>query len=109
PADAEALERAMAAVGQLSARAGTSFVKIGLAGSTDHDTLLAAAVHMSAQTALSPAVIAVAYADGAVRQLPAPTAATRLMVRAGGVGVLLDTQAKHGLDLFHFIPVSEVA
>ena len=109
PADAEALERAMAAVGQLSARAGTSFVKIGLAGSTDHDTLLAAAVRMSAQTALSPAVIAVAYADGAARDHPTPTETTRLIARAAGAGVLLDTQSKRRVDLFHFMPMSEVA
>jgi uncharacterized protein (UPF0264 family) len=109
PADADALERAMAAVGQLSARAGTSYVKIGLAGTTDHDTLLAAALRMAAHTALAPAVIAVAYADGAARELPTPTTATRLIVRAGGAGVLLDTQSKRGVDLFHFMPMSEVA
>ena len=109
PADPEALERAMSAVGQLSRRAGRSYVKLGLAGTTDHDTLLAAAVRMAGQTALAPVVIAVAYADGATRELPTPSATTRLIVRAGGAGVLLDTQSKHGFDLFHFMPLSEVA
>jgi (5-formylfuran-3-yl)methyl phosphate synthase len=108
PADTQALEHAMTAVGQLGARRGAAYVKIGLAGTADYETLLAATVRMAAQTALSPAVIAVAYADGAGRHLPTADAATRLVVRAGAAGLLLDTQSKNGFDLFHFMPMSAV-
>jgi len=108
PADTQALQQAMAAVGQLGARAGAAYVKVGLAGTTDHDTLLASAVRMAAETALSPAVIAVTYADGAAHHLPPAHAATRLIVQAGGAGLLLDTRSKHGFDLFHFMPMSAV-
>jgi uncharacterized protein (UPF0264 family) len=106
PADAAAIGRGIGALDGLGARARETFVKLGLAavGSVSSaEELAVAAVAAASHSTAHPAVILVAYADATAAGAPAREQVVRLAARAGARGVLLDTWAKDGRDLFHHV------
>jgi uncharacterized protein (UPF0264 family) len=95
----------------LTARPAGVFVKLGLAGVSTSDggaTLFGTAVKAARTAACHPRVVAVAYADQVVGDRLPPGEMARLAARVGAHGVLLDTLAKDGRDLFTFMAVREV-
>lgn len=104
PKNVAALEAAMTALHGLAPRPSRVYVKIGLSGAGDGaSALLAALVDLSSRMAIQPSVIAVAYADYEAAGAPAPETVARMAAAAGADGVLLDTWAKAGGDLFHHL------
>lgn len=104
PKNVAALEAAMTALHGLAPRPSRVYVKIGLSGAGDGaSALLAALVDLSSRMAIQPSVIAVAYADYEAAGAPAPETVPRMAAAAGADGVLLDTWAKAGGDLFHHL------
>jgi uncharacterized protein (UPF0264 family) len=101
------------AIGALEPRARPAgvFVKLGLAGvgtSGTAATLLRATVEAARAAPCRPRVVAVAYADRTAGYGLPPGEIVRLAAQAGADGVLLDTLAKDGSDLFALMPVREV-
>jgi hypothetical protein len=104
PNDVAALEAAMTALHGLAPRRSRVYVKIGLSAAGDGaSALLAALVDLSSRMAFQPSVIAVAYADYEAAGAPAPETVARMAAATGADGVLLDTWAKDGGDLFHHL------
>jgi (5-formylfuran-3-yl)methyl phosphate synthase len=104
PKSVAALEAAMTALHGLAQRPSRVYVKIGLSAAGDGaSALLAALVHLSSRMAIQPSVIAVAYADYEAAEAPTPEAVVRMAATSGADGVLLDTWAKDGGDLFHHL------
>ncbi len=100
---------ALAALG--AARAGASYVKVGLWGTSTEDEAVAVLRAVADAVGDGAAVIAAAYADGArVAGRPLPpgdlVAAAR---RAGVAGCLLDTAVKDGRGLFEWLDPEEAA
>jgi uncharacterized protein (UPF0264 family) len=100
---------AVAAVLRLMPRRerGETVLKLGFAGAATDDRagqLLLAVVAGSRPAA----VVAVAYADWTRAGSPPPIALIGTAARAGARGVLLDTFAKDGRDLFDLMPVRTV-
>ncbi|MFL5493692.1 MAG: (5-formylfuran-3-yl)methyl phosphate synthase [Gemmatimonadales bacterium] len=94
---------------ELIARPGGVFVKLGLAGvvtSGGAATLFRSAVEAAGAAACHPSVVAVAYADRRAGLGPGEIA--RSAAQAGAEGVLLDTLAKDGRDLFAFMSPRDV-
>jgi uncharacterized protein (UPF0264 family) len=104
PKSVVALEAAMTALHGLAPRPSRVYVKVGLSTAGDGaSALLAALVDMSSRMAIQPSVIAVAYADYEAAGAPAPETVVRMAGASGADGVLLDTWAKDGGDLFHHL------
>ena len=94
---------------ELVARPAGVFVKLGLAGvgtSGAAATVFRAAVEAAGAATCHPRVVAVAYADRIAG--PPPGEIVRLAAQAGAEGVLLDTLAKDGGDLFALMAAREV-
>jgi (5-formylfuran-3-yl)methyl phosphate synthase len=94
---------------ELSARPAGVFVKLGLAGvgsSGAAASLFRAAVEAARAAPCRPRLVAVAYADRTAGLSPLEIA--RLAGEAGADGLLLDTLAKDGRDLFGLMAVREV-
>jgi uncharacterized protein (UPF0264 family) len=105
PKNMAALEAAMAALDGLAPRPSRAYVKIGLSAAGDGArALLGTLVDLASRTAIRPSVIAVAYADHVAAGAPAPETVVRLAAATGAEGVLLDTWAKNGGDLFQHMP-----
>jgi uncharacterized protein (UPF0264 family) len=104
PKSVVALGAAMTALRGLAPRPSRVYVKIGLSTAGDGaSALLAALVDQSSRMAIQPSVIAVAYADYAAAGAPSPETVVRIARASGADGVLLDTWAKDGGDLFHHL------
>lgn len=106
PADQDAVAGTIASLDGLVTRARETFVKLGLAaggGVTGTEELVVAAVQAAARSRVGPAVILVAYADASAAGAPPREQVVGLAARAGARGVLLDTWAKDGHDLFHHV------
>jgi (5-formylfuran-3-yl)methyl phosphate synthase len=88
-------------------RKGEVVLKMGFAGAATEDRagMLLAATVAAARPAL---IVAVAYADWTRADSPPPLALIGPAIRAGAHGVLLDTFAKDGRDLFDLMPVEAV-
>jgi uncharacterized protein (UPF0264 family) len=94
---------------ELSARPAHVFVKLGLAGVDTYGaagSLFRAAVEAARAAPCGPGVVVVAYADGTAGL--SLVEIVRLAAQAGADGVLLDTLAKDGRDLFGLMAVREV-
>jgi len=95
------------------ASTGTGLVKVGFAGTSSIEravSLLSAAVlGAAAGSGDRCGVVAVAYADAHVVASLSPAALTEAAVKAGAVGVLLDTADKHGPGLRNLVPQSELS
>jgi (5-formylfuran-3-yl)methyl phosphate synthase len=106
--DGAAVADAIAASALIARPAGV-FVKLGLADvvtSGAAAALFRSAMEAAGASRCQPRVVAVAYADRDAGL--APGAILRLAAQAGAEGVLLDTAAKDGRDLFAFMAASEV-
>ena len=104
PKNLAALEAAMTALHGLDPTPSPVYVKVGLSAAGDGaSALLAALVGLSTRMAVRPSVIAVAYADYTAAGVPAPETVARMAAATGADGVLLDTWAKDGGDLFHHV------
>ena len=106
-------EGAIDSMARAYARTGAGLVKVGFAGTSTIEravSLLTAAVRGAAATSGNRCgVVAVAYADAhMVASLPAG-ALTEAAVRAGAVGVLMDTADKHGPGLRDLMSQDELA
>jgi uncharacterized protein (UPF0264 family) len=91
--------------------AGDLFLKLGFAGVSPEPIvgeLLAAATAAASEFERPPALIAVAYADWSRAHAPSPDLVLRACAAAGFSGVLLDTSAKDGGDLFSLMTESAV-
>lgn len=90
------------------AQAGAALVKVGFGGITDLEhvvLLLAAAVRgVAAVDCRHHGVVAVAYVDGGVVASVTPCELTPAAVKAGAIGVLLDTANKQGPGLRDLLP-----
>jgi (5-formylfuran-3-yl)methyl phosphate synthase len=98
---------ALAALG--AARAGATYVKVGLWGSSTEDE--AVALLRAVREAVDVAVIAATYADGErVPSRPLPPDALIPAARLAGVaGCLLDTAVKDGRGLFEWLSPDALA
>lgn len=106
PADAGAVAGAIAPLEGLVPPAREIYVKLGLAsagGATGAVELVVAAVAAASRSPACPAVILVAYADASAVGAPPREMVAGLAARTGARGVLLDTCAKDGRDLFHHV------
>jgi uncharacterized protein (UPF0264 family) len=104
PKSVAALEAALTTLHGLAPRPSRVYVKIGLSAAGDEaSALLAALVDLSSRMAIQPSVIAVAYADYEAARAPTPETVVRMAAASGADGVLLDTWAKDGGDLFHHL------
>jgi uncharacterized protein (UPF0264 family) len=88
-------------------------LKVGFAGTSSIEravSLLTAAIRgAAAGSGDRCGVVAVAYADAHVVASLSPGALTEAAVKAGAVGVLLDTADKHGPGLRDLVPQSELS
>jgi uncharacterized protein (UPF0264 family) len=94
----------------LRSRSGGIFLKLGLAQAPANGAELSLrAAILAARTAVfRPRIVLVAYADRAATAGLIPEDVVRLAARIGAHGVLLDTRAKDGRDLFSFMTASRV-
>jgi (5-formylfuran-3-yl)methyl phosphate synthase len=106
PADARAVAGTLALLDGLGSAPPEVYLKLGLAsagGFAAAEHLVGAVVEAASRASARPAVIVVAYADASAAGTPARDRLVRLAARAGSTGILLDTWAKDGRDLFRHV------
>jgi len=109
PADAGAVEQAIAALDGLAGVPPELYVKVGLGSAANlamAEALVVAAVGAASRSPACPAVIVVAYADAPAAGARPPDWLVELAAGRGAAGVLVDTRAKDGRDLFHHVDES---
>jgi (5-formylfuran-3-yl)methyl phosphate synthase len=109
PADdraaAGSVSAALEALQAVGPRAGTTYLKLGLASASGPSAarrLVDGAVGAASRSGAS--VVVVAYADHEAADAPAPAVVSRVAADAGAHGVLLDTWRKDGRNLFQHMP-----
>jgi (5-formylfuran-3-yl)methyl phosphate synthase len=91
----------------LPTRAGPTYLKLGFAkvdSSSQIQRLIQMAVATTSSMAVSPRIVAVAYADSDRAGTVKPELLPSLASVAGAAGVLLDTHGKDGFTLLQWVP-----
>jgi (5-formylfuran-3-yl)methyl phosphate synthase len=82
------------------------YVKLGLAGASDPrdaERRAMAATAATRRTRNPVLLVLVAYADHRAAESPPPDVVTQVAIETGADAILLDTHAKDGRDLFHYV------
>ena len=104
-AAARSVWAALEALQAAGPRAGTTYLKLGLASASGPSAarrLVDGAVRAASRS--RALVVVVAYADHEAATAPAPGVVSRVAADAGAYGVLLDTCRKDGSNLFQHMP-----